>query len=218
VVRACFALEFTVTTTNPAANPLLTVKLPGIPSVADTSGKPRAPDSIAILTRQLAAGDEEAFRRFHQLYFDRLYQFLLAVTRGREQEARDALQETLVRVARSARGFDSEEVFWCWLKAVARNAARDGGRKQRRYFDFLQKFALHPPSQPADCDLGAVLDECLDELEPGDRELIEAKYVQGETVREISAEAGTTEKAVESRLLRLRRRLRERLLQRLRER
>ncbi|MGA2177197.1 MAG: sigma-70 family RNA polymerase sigma factor [Verrucomicrobiota bacterium] len=209
--------ESTVTAPNPAANPLLTVKLPGLPSAAEIPGDPPAADAIEVLTRRMAAGDEEAFVRFHQLYFDRLYQFLLAVARGREQEARDALQETLVRVARSARGFDSEEVFWCWLKAVARNAARDGGRKERRYFDFLQNFARHPPAPPGDGDLDAALEECLDELTPGDRGLIEGKYLEGETVRELAAGGGMTEKAVESRLLRLRRRLRESLLQKLRE-
>jgi RNA polymerase sigma-70 factor (ECF subfamily) len=207
-----------VTATNPAANPLLSVKIPGLSSAAESRGNPASSDNaIAVLTRQMAAGDEEAFCRFHQLYFDRLYQFLLAVARGQEQEAQDAVQETLVHVARSARRFESEEVFWCWLKAVARNAARDGGRKQRRYFDFMQKFALESTVRSEDGDLGAALEDCLGELEPGERELIEAKYIQGESVREISVETGLTEKAVESRLLRLRHRLRVRLLQKLRE-
>jgi RNA polymerase sigma-70 factor (ECF subfamily) len=206
-----------VTAPNSAANSLLTVKLPGIPSVAQATGRPGTVEGILLLTRQMTAGDEEAFRRFHQLYFDRLYQFLLAVARGQEQEAQEAVQETLVRVARSARPFASEEVFWCWLKAVARNAARDGGRKERRYFDFLQNFARHPPAPPGDGDLDAALEECLDELTPGDRGLIEGKYLEGETVRELAAGGGMTEKAVESRLLRLRRRLRESLLQKLRE-
>jgi RNA polymerase sigma-70 factor (ECF subfamily) len=165
----------------------------------------------------MATGDEEAFRRFHSLYFDRLYQFLLGVARGREQEARDALQETLVHVARSVRRFESEEVFWCWLKAVARNAARDGGRKQRRYFDFLQRFALNASEPSKEFNIDVPLEECLDELNPADRELIEAKYLQGETVRELSERVGLTEKAVESRLLRARQQLRERLLQKLRE-
>lgn len=52
---------------------------------------------IADLTRRLAARDEEAFREFHTRYFDRLYQFLLVVAHGQEQEAQDALQETLLR-------------------------------------------------------------------------------------------------------------------------
>jgi RNA polymerase sigma factor (sigma-70 family) len=207
-----------VTAADSAENPLLTVKLPGIPSVVESCGNPPSPDDlISLLTRQMAAGDEEAYRRFHSLYFDRLHRFLLAVARGQEQEAREALQETFVRVARSARRFDSEEVFWCWLKAVARNAARDGGRKQRRYFSFLQRFALQSPPQSEVCDINGALEECLDELNPADRELIEAKYLQGETVRELSGHAGLTEKAVESRLLRLRQRLRESLLKNLRE-
>ena len=190
----------------------------GILSKAETPGHSPSPDgAISLMTRQMAAGDEEAFRQFHQLYFDRLYQFLLAVARGQEQEARDALQETLIRVARSGRRFESEEVFWCWLKAVARNAARDGGRKQRRYFGFLQKFALQLPTQSEDCSIGTTLEECLNESEPDDRFLIESKYLQGETVREISERGGGTEKAVESRLLRVRQRLRERLMQKLRE-
>src|SRR5690348_2963141 len=44
---------------------------------------------ISSLTRRLASGDEEAFRRFHALYFDRLYRFLLVVSRGQEHEARE---------------------------------------------------------------------------------------------------------------------------------
>jgi len=207
-----------VTTANPAANPLLTVKLPGIRSLVETQGgAPSADTAIKVLTQQMAAGDEEAFRRFHGLYFDRLYRFLLAVAHGQEQETRDALQETLVRVARSARRFESEEVFWCWLKAVARNAARDGGRKQRRYFDFLHRFALHASEPSIDLNIDLPLEECLEELNPADRELIEAKYLQGETVRELSERVALTEKAVESRLLRARQRLRELLLQKLRE-
>lgn len=206
-----------MTAPDPTANSLLTVKLPGLASLAESRETPRPLEPIMVLTRQMAAGDEEAFCQFHQLYFDRLYQFLLGVARGQEQEARDALQETLVRVARAVRPFSSEEVFWCWLKAVARNAARDAGRKQNRYFAFLQRFAFHPPPLPAESDLGGVLQECLMELAPEDRRLIEGKYLEGETVRELSAGAGLTEKAVESRLLRLRRLLRERLLKKLRE-
>jgi RNA polymerase sigma-70 factor, ECF subfamily len=207
-----------VTTSNSAAHPLLTVKVPGISSALEEPGSSASPDEIvALLTRKMAAGDEEAFRQFHSLYFDRLYHFLLALARGQEQEARDALQETFVRVARSARGFDSEEIFWCWLKAVARNAARDGGRKRRRYFEFLQRFALEPSARIEPCDIGGALEECMEQLDPGDRELIESKYVQGETVREISEKSSLTEKAVESRLLRVRQRLRERLIKKLRE-
>lgn len=189
------------------------------PIVAEVSAKDSAPD-IATLTARIRAGDEEAFREFHRLYFDRLYQFLLVVARGNENEARDALQETLLRVARYARKFDDEDAFWSWLKVVARNAARDAGRKQHRYLNLLQKFALHSATQfPPAADhhsLGDLLEESLAELPARDRELIKAKYLDGASVRELASDSGLTEKAVESLLLRLRQRVREFILNKLR--
>jgi RNA polymerase sigma-70 factor (ECF subfamily) len=209
-----------VTAPHPIAEPLLTLKMRDFAIVPEPSANRTALASIELLTRGLAAGEEEAFRQFHRLYFDRLYHFLLAVARGQEQEARDALQETFLRVARSARAFASEEIFWCWLKAVARNAARDAGRKHLRHLDLLRRFALDrspPPADPREGVLDTALGECLDELSPTERGLIEARYLNGETIRELSAGAGATERAVESRLLRLRRRLREQLLRKLQE-
>jgi RNA polymerase sigma-70 factor (ECF subfamily) len=178
---------------------------------------------VGELTRRLAAHDEEAFREFHTRYFDRLYQFLLVVARGQEDEAREALQETMLRVARHARVFDEEEALWCWLKAVARNAARDGGRKQRRYLTLLGRFALRwsmaeqQANDTTELRLQAMLNETLNELSPDERTLVESKYLDGVATKELSSSTGLTEKAVESRLLRLRRRLRERLLQKLKE-
>jgi RNA polymerase sigma-70 factor (ECF subfamily) len=189
------------------------------PIVAEVPAQNSAPD-IATLTAHIRAGDEEAFRAFHQLYFDRLYQFLLLVTRGNEQEARDALQETLMRVVRYARKFDTEEALWSWLKVVARSAARDAGRKQHRYLNLLQKFALHSATQsPPATDhhfLNDLLEESLAELSARDRDLIKAKYLDGATVRDLASDSGLTEKAVESLLLRARQRIREFILQKLR--
>jgi RNA polymerase sigma-70 factor (ECF subfamily) len=188
----------------------------------DTDNHRGADSAIGMLTRRLAAQDEEAFREFHAHYFDRLYQFLLVVARGAEHEAQEALQETLLRVARRTRVFDDEEAFWCWLKAVARNVARDGGRKRQRYVALLEKFSTFWPRkevQPDDTDarLQELLAESLGELAAEDRSLMEGKYLNGTAVRELSSDTGLSEKAVESRLLRLRRRLRERLHQKLNE-
>lgn len=179
------------------------------------------PPAVALLTRRLAAGDEAAFREFHAQYFDRLYHFLLVVTRGQAHAAQDALQETLLRVVRHAREFESEEIFWSWLKAVARNTARDGARTQRRYFTLLQNFGFYRDespdvSGPDDRRLRELLDDGLAELPPSDRQLIEGKYLRGATVQELAAQTDLTAKAVESRLGRLRRQLGENLLKKLR--
>src|SRR2546428_646850 len=87
-------------------------------------------ESILALTRGLATGDEEAFRKFHAGYFDRLLRYLFVIPKGDQEAAREALQETMTRVVRYARPFDSEEVFWSWLTVLARSAEVDAGRKQ----------------------------------------------------------------------------------------
>jgi RNA polymerase sigma-70 factor (ECF subfamily) len=115
-----------------------------MPTSAEACG---ADATIAELTSRLAADDETAFRQFHARYFDRLYVFLLVVSRGNEDQAREALQQTMLRVARYARRFTSEEVFWSWLKALARNCARDAGRERTRYAALIERFSLFRKQQ-----------------------------------------------------------------------
>jgi RNA polymerase sigma factor (sigma-70 family) len=179
-----------------------------------------SPD-IGALTGQLAAGSEAAFREFHARYFDRLYHFLLIVTGGKPHAAQEALQETLLRVARYARRFDAEEVFWSWLKAVARSAVHDAGRRQRRYFALLERFARKAglidaaQADREDERLEALIETSLAELAVEDRDLLVGKYLEGASVLELAEKTGLSEKAVESRLLRARRELAGKILQRL---
>lgn len=179
---------------------------------------------VMRLTSALAAGDEAAFRELHSRYFDRLLRYLFVVTRGDEEAARDALQETFTRVVRHIRPFDSEQALWCWLTVIARSAATDAGRKRARYWQMLAHYGLFwraGEEKPGDVDasvqLDAFLDIALQSLETTDRELIEQKYFQGNSVRELAARFQMTEKAVESRLARVRRRLREELSKLLRD-
>lgn len=184
---------------------------------------PVAEDPARRLTGRMASGDEEAFREFQQLYFNRLFRHILVLTRGEESEAKEALQETLCRVARYIRPFDREEVFWCWLTRLARSAARDGGRKRLRYLHLLEKYCqCWLPLQAAssgeeEARLEEALAICMTQLEPSDRALVEAKYSSKTSLRELAAQTGLTERAVESRLLRLRRQLRERIILTLRK-
>jgi RNA polymerase sigma-70 factor (ECF subfamily) len=207
-----------ISTTN-TLSPLPLTDIDAVQSVPTAA----ADGSIARLTARLAAGDEAAFREFHDRYFDRLYCFLLVVARGREDEAQEALQQTLLRVVRYAKVFASEEVFWSWLKALARSAARDGGRQRQRYAALLERFSLfvqgrelQDQSAGEEDTLHSLMEETLAALPIEERRLIEGKYLQGETVRELSARTGLTEKAVEARLGRLRQHLRQSLLKKLR--
>jgi RNA polymerase sigma factor (sigma-70 family) len=188
-------------------------------SFASADASKRAPLDVAALTRAMAHGDETAFRIFYDAYFDRLLRYLLVVTGGNEEAAREALQLALVRVVRHVKTFESEEKFWSWLTVLARSALADESRKRRRYFAFLERFTRHQKAGPvamnngeADEQLRALLERNLNSLPMEERDLVEQKYTLRKSVREIADGQQTTEKAVESRLSRVRRKLKDAVL------
>jgi RNA polymerase sigma-70 factor (ECF subfamily) len=175
--------------------------------------------SVAALTHRLVAGEEAAWRAFHAQYFDRLLRYLFVLCRGDEQAARDALQAALVKIVRHMRRFDREEVLWSWLTVVARSCVVDDSRRQSRYRALLDRytgFFRAPVAPAADEPLADLLDECLKTLPEPDRALLAAKYHDGQPTAALAARAGCSEKAIESRLARLRRHLKDQLLVRLR--
>jgi RNA polymerase sigma-70 factor, ECF subfamily len=160
---------------------------------------------------------------FYDAYFHRLSRYLLVVTAGDEDAAREALQGTLVRVVRHIKPFPDDTVLWSWLTVLARSALSDQTRKQRRYLAFLGRFTRHAEVQQAvsedheaDAQLLASLERGLDALPDEERGLVEQKYFARQSVRAIAAELETTEKAVESRLVRIRRKLKQAVLDELR--
>ena len=167
----------------------------------------------------MTAGDETAYRIFYDAYFGRLLRYLLVVTGGNEEAAREALQLALVRVVRHVKVFESEEKFWSWLTVLARSALADESRKRRRYFVFLERFTRQQEIGPvamdngeADDQLRTLLERKLTALPADERQLVEQKYILRQSVREIAGGQQTTEKAVESKLSRVRRKLKDAVL------
>jgi RNA polymerase sigma-70 factor (ECF subfamily) len=181
--------------------------------------EPPEPLDVAVLTCRMAAGDELAYRTFYDAYFNRLSRYLLVVTAGDEDAAREALQSALVRVVRYVKVFPNDAVFWSWLTVLARSTLSDQTRKRRRYLAFLDRLAWHAraeqtvPSDPqADVRLHGLLEESLAALPYDEQRLAEAKYFERRSVREIAEGLSLSEKAVESRLGRIRRKLKAAIL------
>lgn len=179
---------------------------------------PLSSADLATLTTRMTRGDEAAYRTFYELYFHRLLRYLLVLTSGREDAAREALQLTLMRVVRHIRRFDAEEVFWSWLTVLARSSIVDEERKRKRYFGLLDRFVIWTgrghsgPSRDANDTLLALLEQELALLPPDERALLQQKYFDGLAVKEIASQLQTTEKTIDSRLVRLRRKLKETVL------
>jgi RNA polymerase sigma-70 factor, ECF subfamily len=181
---------------------------------SESIAPPISPSPTALLTRAMLKADEQAYRDFYDLYSHRLFAYLFVLCCGNEDQARDLLQQTLIKVARHIRVFDDEDIFWKWLATLARSSWVDDTRKRSRYSSALQRlwtWASHqsPLDEIAEQIPEPDLTQLIDQLPEPDRLLLKQKYIDGLSVREIAEENAATEKAIESRLTRARVRLKE---------
>lgn len=170
------------------------------------------PSDILHLTQGLARCDERAWREFH----DRFHGFIhrLAVSRGTaECDAPDLVQRVYLRVLRHAKPFRSEGDFTGWLACLTRCETVDAARGANRRTWLNEKFQQWSESRVREAPhhLTEPLGEALAGLTESDRALIVRHYFEGWSHQRIATRWKTTAKAVESRLARLRKRLREHL-------
>jgi RNA polymerase sigma factor (sigma-70 family) len=178
-------------------------------------------NSVQELTAKMKEGDEAAFSEFYERYCDRLFRYLIVLTRGDEDRSRDLLQATMTKVVRSIRRFADERQFWNWLAAIARNCFIDALRKVQRTVQVVPLFPEDAPATPSaptaddDAPLFDALEDCLAAMGAEERELIEAFYFKQGSHEAVARERQTTPKAVESKLARVRQKLRTAILKRL---
>jgi RNA polymerase sigma factor (sigma-70 family) len=184
-------------------------------SLAEMSAEPtpQTDDGAAELSAGLVAGQEVAWAEFHAQTFDRLLRYLLAASYGHEDAAREALQATYVKCVRHVRRFATKEAMWAWLAQIARGCLIDLARQRQRYAALLERFAAEAEgigreTSPASAAREEWLSASLARLEPEERSLLEAHYTDEKPIAEIAATMGASSKAIESRLARIRHRLR----------
>ncbi|HEV2998531.1 MAG TPA: sigma-70 family RNA polymerase sigma factor [Solirubrobacteraceae bacterium] len=157
----------------------------------------------------------DSFERLFEEHAERLFAFL-AYRTGNRVLAEDLLSETFERVLRSRRRFDprrgSERR---WLYTIALNLLRDHARRQVHENSLLQGVGAETP-QSSDSGLDAVgsrdeLTRALALLSDDEREAIALRFGADLKLREVAHVLGEGESAVEGRIYRGLRKLREEL-------
>lgn len=97
-------------------------------SVAESGARPV--DADWMLIRACRAGDSTAFDALYARYIDYVYRLCLGVLSDPE-EARDAAQETFIRVYEQLGRFSGRSAFSTWLYRVAVNTAIAAGRRKK---------------------------------------------------------------------------------------
>ena len=173
------------------------------------------------LVKQLLAGDERAFDRFFDENFGRLYRFALIRLGDDSDAAREVAQITLSKAVRKLHTYRAEAALFTWLCAICRNETSDWLTRQGRYRDHIVltedfdevKAAVESISAPHKyspeahykrVELLRLIQVALDALPPRYGDVLEWKYIEGRSVKEIAHRMGIGIEATQSLLARAR--------------
>lgn len=173
------------------------------------------------LARKILAGDERAFRALFDEFFPRLYRFAMVRLGGDQEAAQEVVQQTFCKAIEHLDRYRGEAALYTWFCQICRNALVDYCRARSRDSRHVELFedrqevrgiletlggplADEPETATWRSDLGRLIQSTLDHLSPRHADVLEWKYVEGLTVKEIAARLDVGPKAAESLLTRAR--------------
>lgn len=171
-------------------------------------------DHTKNLTQGLARCDETSWRAFHEEYHPQLYR--MARARGAsESDAPEIIQGVYLRVLRHAKVIPEAQAFLAWLSCLVRCEVIDHARRRTRrnwLNERIQQWQESRRQEPStEIAINEELATAMQTLEATDRALLEQHYLDGWSQKQLAEHHHTTIKAVESKLARLRKHLRQSL-------
>ena len=175
-----------------------------------------ADEHTVDLTRRMKAMEEAAYKEFFGDYNKRICAYLLVVANGDARLVEDSVQLTFNRITKHIRVFNTETEFWGWISRLAKTAYIDCYRKESTWRRLLKRFQGEFSNEPELRDDAMderieALDQAIKELSESERVLIQLKYFDKRDYYSIGVELGLSAKAVESRVFRIRNKLRKSL-------
>jgi RNA polymerase sigma-70 factor (ECF subfamily) len=163
------------------------------------------------LIGEIRDGNKDSFRKLYEAYSDGALRTAAGIMRDREL-ARDAVQETFIRVYRNLGSFDTDKPFKPWFYRILVNECNRLLRKQPRVVS-LDRVCDEQGHQIAGKDREDYMDlyDAIQSLKDIYRIPVVLKYLQGFTEKEAAQILETNQNTVKSRLYKAREMLRKKL-------
>lgn len=167
------------------------------------------------LAEKLKNCDKEASKEFLH-HYSPLIRYVVSPILENEQDREDCISEVIFKAWKNINSYDSVRGnFSGWLTAIARNTALNRARKiiPTENIDDLHNELVSPEPTPEDIliqkELQDAIRRAINSLPAKDRALFYRKYYYMQSTSQIARETGLTERAVEGRLHRAKKRLRK---------
>lgn len=169
------------------------------------------------LALALQTGDEAAVRELYERFGGLVFTVALRML-GDRGYADEATQQTFLQAWRNCDRFEPGRDFAPWLATIARRAAIDIQRRERRrpagsleQADAGDSALVSLPPDAEQIETTWVVRRAIEHLEPAERDVVKLQHVDGFTHAEIAERLGVAVGTVKSRSFRAHRRLSSRL-------
>ncbi len=161
---------------------------------------------VELLKKRSPEGLAELRRRF-----DALIRYVVEPILPDARDAEECVSDVYMRIWSAAPRLDPERPLRSYITAVARNAAVSMARRARPEAELDESVPGEdsPEAELLRRERLKTLRSAVSNLPAGERRLLYRKYYYRQSTAQIAAELGMTERAVEGKLYRLKRRLRD---------
>jgi RNA polymerase sigma-70 factor (ECF subfamily) len=170
--------------------------------------------SDQTLLLSIAAGDKNAMRVLFARHNVRLFRFLVRLV-GNEATAEDLVNEVFIEVWRHAGRFEGRSQVSTWILAIARHKTLSAlHRRPTVTFDDelliegIEDQADNPEVAAQKNERTRVLHDCLKQLSPAHREIIDLVYYHERSIEDVAKIVGAPQNTVKTRMFYARKRLR----------
>ena len=170
--------------------------------------------SDETLVAQIAQRDKHALQMLYSRHHVRIYRFALRFLND-EAAAEDTVSEVFIDVWRQAERFEGRSQVTTWLLAIARNKSLSllRRRSSEELDDEVAEFIEDPSDNPEAAMLksqrASMLQDCLTQLSPAHREIVDLVYYHEKSVEEVAEIISVPANTVKTRMFYARKRIGE---------
>jgi RNA polymerase sigma-70 factor (ECF subfamily) len=178
------------------------------------SGNAGKTTSDETLIGLIAAHDKDAMRVLFVRHNVRVFRFLHRIV-GNEATAEELVTEVFLDVWRKAGRFEGRSQVGTWILGIARFKALSALR--RRTLDELDEEVIKTIEDAADTpeaafqksERGAIMQDCLQQLSPAHREVVDLIYYHEQSIDDVARITGVPQNTVKTRVFHARKRIAE---------
>lgn len=166
-------------------------------------------DFEAGLAARLMAREEEAFEELYQHFGRRILNACRRILKE-EESARDALQETVLRIFKTASHFRGESRLWTWINRITVNVCPEMIRREKKHalrraedsreMELADQVRPNPLRQAYQAEVRNRVRNALKRLSPKHQQVVALHILAGFTISEIADRLKMPKGTVKSRI------------------